>query len=69
MEVTPMPDKAPVLRLQHFAVQPVFVFDDGDELTPGPNVNPIQVTLAGLRDLLERWPEHLAALQDGTPTA
>lgn len=51
------------IRLQHFIVQPVLVLDDGEEFTPGPRIEPQPLTLAGLRDLVERWPENLAELQ------
>ena len=51
------------LRLQHFVVQPVLSWDDGDDLSPGPWVQAQPVTLAGLRDLLDEWPAKLAELQ------
>jgi hypothetical protein len=41
----------------------VLVWDDGNELTPGPQVQPQPLTIAGLRDLVEHWPEKLAELQ------
>jgi hypothetical protein len=63
----------PRLRLQHFIVQPVLVWDDGNELTPGPQVQPQPLTVAGMRDLAEDWPAKLAELQarakDGVPEA
>ena len=51
------------LRLQHFVVQPVLVWDDGEELAPGPPVQPQSLTYAGLRDLAEHWPATLAELE------
>lgn len=51
------------LRLQHFVVQPVFIWDDGEELSPGPAVEPQPLTLAGLNDLLETWTEKLSQIQ------
>jgi hypothetical protein len=50
------------LRLQHFVVQPVLVYDDGDELSPAPPVDPQALTLVGLRELAENWPAKLAEL-------
>ena len=52
------------LRLQNFLVPTVVVWDDGTELMPGPPVQPQPLTLAGLRDLAETWPEKLAELQE-----
>ena len=43
------------LRLIHFVVQPVLVWDNGEELAPGPQIEPQAVTLAGLRELAENW--------------
>lgn len=57
------------LRLQHFLVQPVVVWDDGSELTPGPPVQPQPLTLAGLRDLADTWPEKLAELEQHARSA
>lgn len=51
------------VRLLHFVVQPVLVVDDGESLTPAPQVQPSTLSLAGLRDLVDRWPEHLAAIE------
>jgi hypothetical protein len=53
----------PRLRLQHFVVQPVVVWDDGEELLPGPAIEPQPLTLAGLRDLAETWGAKLAELE------
>ena len=59
------------LRLHHFVVQPVVVWDDGEDLTPGPVIQPQMLTLAGLRDLAENWASTLAELEaqgsDGAP--
>ena len=51
------------LRLQHFVVQPVVVWDDGEELLPGPPIEPQPLTLAGLRDLADTWTAKLAELE------
>lgn len=36
------------LRVSHVIVQPVLVWDDGEELTPGPQASPMQVPLSAL---------------------
>ena len=54
------------LRALHFVVQPILVWDDGTDLTPGPVVEPQALTLAGIRDLLENWPDRLAELEAAT---
>lgn len=51
------------VRLLHFVVQPVLVVDDGESLAAAPSVQASTLTLAGLRDLVDRWPEHLAAIE------
>lgn len=51
------------LRLQHFVVQPVLVWDDGETLSPGPPVQAQALTLEGAQDLVETWPSKLAELQ------
>lgn len=53
----------PLLKLQHFVVQPVLVLDDGDD-TPVPSVNPQIVSLPQLRRMVADWDSHLAALQE-----
>lgn len=47
------PAKTPTrtLRVSHVIVQPVLVWDDGEELEPGPGVEPQQVPLKVLADL------------------
>lgn len=57
------------VRLLHFTVQPVLVTDDGTDLTPGPVIQPSQVSFAALADLVDRWPEHLAEIEaQATPS-
>lgn len=51
------------LRLQHFVVQPVVVWDDGETLLPAPPVQPQPVTLEGLGELARGWPGQLAEMQ------
>lgn len=44
-----MPEKR--LRVAHVIVQPVLVWDDGSELSPGPRAEPVHVPLSALPDL------------------
>lgn len=55
------------LRVGQIAVQVVLVWDDGDELTPGPQVEPQTVTLAGLRRLCDTLPEQVAKIEAAAP--
>lgn len=59
------------LRLAGFAVHVQLAWDDGENLTPGPQTQPMLLTLEDLRELVETWPEKFAALtlQAGTPAA
>ena len=55
------------LRISHLVIQPVLVYDDGDELTPGPELNPVQLSLSKALDMLAGLPaevEKLAAQLD-----
>lgn len=36
------------LRVSHVIVRPVLLWDDGEDLTPGPETHAMVVTLAGL---------------------
>ncbi len=51
------------LRLAHFLVQPVLVWDDGNELTPGPTIEPQTMTHAELRKLADGWVEQLREIE------
>lgn len=51
------------LRIAHLIVQPVLVWDDGDELTPGPAAKPLTVPLSQLTALADRLPGEVARLQ------
>jgi hypothetical protein len=42
------------IRVAYVIVQPVLVVDDGTELSPGPEVRPVQVPLSALASLPER---------------
>lgn len=52
------------LRIAHLVVQPVLVWDDGEELEPGPAAQPITVPLSQLAALAERLPGEVAALAE-----
>lgn len=62
------------LRIAHLIVQPVLVWDDGEELTPGPAAQPLTVPLSQLPALADRLPAEVAALaqkltEEPTPDA
>lgn len=57
------------LRISHIVVQPVLVYDDGEELSPGPQVNPMTVALSQLAALAETIPGDVAALQPAPEVA
>lgn len=52
------------LRCSHIVVQPVFVWDDGEELTPGPQAQPIQTSLAGLANIGEQLRVEMAGISE-----
>lgn len=51
------------LRIAHVIVQPVLVFDDGDELSPGPEVQAVHLPLSKLSQLAESLSREVAALE------
>jgi len=51
------------LRISHVIVQPVLVWDDGEELSPGPDINPIQVSVSQLGGLSETLPAQVEAIK------
>lgn len=51
------------LRIAHVVVQPVLVWDDGEELSPGPQANPRAVPLADLATLADTIRGELPAVQ------
>lgn len=51
------------LRIAHLVVQPVLVWDDGEELTPGPELGQIAIPLSKLGDFAGTLPEEVVALQ------
>lgn len=44
----------PRLRVAHVIVQPVLAWDDGEELSPGPQASPITVPLSALAGLADQ---------------
>ena len=52
------------LRISHLIIQTVFVLDDGEELTPGPEVTPIRVAVSQVPAMLAALPAEVAALAE-----
>jgi hypothetical protein len=52
------------LRISAIVVQPYVVWDDGEELMPGPSLEPITVKLSELAGLAERLPQDVAGLAE-----
>lgn len=52
------------LRIVHVVVTPVLVWDDGDELSPGPQAQPQAVALSALDGLAERLRAEVSALAE-----
>ena len=50
------------LRIAHVLVQPVLVWDDGDDLTPGPELQPVSVPFGQLGHFIESLPAEVAQL-------
>lgn len=50
------------LRISHVIVQPVLVWDDGEELSPGPTVTPISAPLFALPEMPTRLAAEVAAM-------
>lgn len=51
------------LRVSHYVVQPVLVWDDGRELAPGPRVDAVALSTTDLLELPGRMPTELMALE------
>jgi hypothetical protein len=52
------------LRIAHLIVQPVLVWDDGNDLAPGPDAAPIKVALSALPDMPARLLAEAAQVED-----
>lgn len=50
------------LRISHVEVRPVLVWDDGDELTPGPPLQPQALSLSRALQMLDALPAEVEAL-------
>lgn len=59
------PDQAPRRRLRvlHVIVQPVLVWDDGQELTPGPQTAAATLPLSALADVTAALPAEVAQIE------
>ncbi len=51
-------------RISHVVVQPILVWDDGVELSPGPDAQPFSVPLSALAGLGEKLSVEVAALKE-----
>lgn len=51
------------LRIVQVIVTPVLVWDDGEEMTPGPQLQPVTVPLSGLAALASELPANLAQIE------
>lgn len=47
------------IRIAHLMVQPVLVIDDGEELTPGPQLESSSVTISQLEDYVLKLKEFI----------
>ena len=48
------------LRVSHVLVQPILIWDDGEELTPGPQAQPAQLPLSALAGLADQLRKEIA---------
>ena len=48
------------LRVSHVLVQPILTWDDGEELTPGPQATPVQIPLSALAGLADQIRKEIA---------
>lgn len=51
------------LRVLHVVIQAQLVWDDGDELTPGPQPQPISLPPSGVAAFLDALPGEVARLE------
>lgn len=52
------------LRIAHIVIQPVLVWDDGEELTPGPDLQAFSVPVSKAVDIISGLPGEVAALAE-----
>lgn len=51
------------LRISHIIVHPVLVWDDGEELTQGPQVEPMRLVPSALAGLADQMRSDVAELE------
>lgn len=51
------------LRLAHLVIQPVLVWDDGVEITSGPDLNSVQVSISQAQHFLATLPAEVEILE------
>ena len=54
------------LRIAHVLIQPVLVWDDGEELEPGPEAQAVQVKLSELAGMADQLRAELARAGQAT---
>lgn len=64
VQSTHPPSSGRKLRVLHTVVQPVLVWDDGTDLTPGPAIDPVTLTLTALAEFVANLPEQIANLAE-----
>lgn len=52
------------LRIAYIAVQPALIWDDGEQLTPGPEVELLRLPLTQARQMLDELPGQVQALAE-----
>lgn len=52
------------LRIARIIVQPILVWDDGEELTDGPIVDPVQLPLSAVPGFIDSLPEQVAEIEE-----
>lgn len=61
----PLPEIQPErrLRVSHIEIRPVLIWDDGDEMTPGPPLNTANVPLSVAKSMLDGLPDEVRTLE------
>lgn len=52
------------LRISHVVVQAVLVWDDGEELTAGPELQPVAIPISRVDEFTSSLPAEVAKLQE-----
>lgn len=52
------------LRVAYISIQPALVWDDGDQLVPGPEVDLLRLPLGQAQQMLAELPTHVARLAE-----